>query len=45
MYFAVEPAASLPNRLKAYGQYAHQENKIEISPTINFDEIYNIQFN
>lgn len=34
--FTVVPTHSLPNVLNAYGEYAHQENHIEISPTISF---------
>lgn len=36
MYYTVVPAFSLPNTLNAYGEYAHQENHVEISPTISF---------
>lgn len=37
MYYSVTPTKSLPKYLDAYGEYAHQESKYEISPTINFD--------
>jgi len=37
MYYTVTPTGSLPTYLDAYGQYSHQEEKVEITPTINFD--------
>ncbi|QUW23704.1 hypothetical protein JSQ81_09480 [Sporosarcina sp. Marseille-Q4063] len=37
MYYTVTPISGLPTYLDAYGKYSHQETKVEISPTINFD--------